>query len=137
MVTPSSNLSRSIPWLEFRCQQYRGVFWKAVIYFRKTLHFRCLTEFCIRLCNATGKRMFNAIVRCLFKASVVDIRIIQPVLAVNSLDIFIFTLFTLFIRVLCSPLAGDRSSHTRCSIKIVVLKNFTKFTWKRLCRSLF
>ena len=30
-----------------------------------------------------------------------------------------------------------RSSHQRCSIKIGVLKNFTKFTGKHLCQSLF
>ena len=29
------------------------------------------------------------------------------------------------------------SSHRRCSIKIDVLKNFTKFTGKHLCQSLF
>ena len=31
----------------------------------------------------------------------------------------------------------DRSSHRRCSIKKGVLRNFTKFTGKHLCRSLF
>ena len=30
-----------------------------------------------------------------------------------------------------------RSSHRRCSIKIVALKNFAKFTGKHLCQSLF
>ena len=30
-----------------------------------------------------------------------------------------------------------RSSHQRCSIKIGALKNFTKFTGKRLCQGLF
>ena len=30
-----------------------------------------------------------------------------------------------------------RSSHLRCSIKKVVLRNFTKFTGKHLCQSLF
>ena len=31
----------------------------------------------------------------------------------------------------------DRSSHQRCSIKKGVLRNFTKFTGKHLCQSLF
>ena len=31
----------------------------------------------------------------------------------------------------------SRSSHQRCSIKKSVLKNFTKFTGKHLCQSLF
>ena len=31
----------------------------------------------------------------------------------------------------------DRSSHKRCSKEIGVLKNFTKFTIKHLCQSLF
>ena len=30
-----------------------------------------------------------------------------------------------------------RSSHQRCSIKKIVLKNFTKFTGKHLCQSIF
>ena len=30
-----------------------------------------------------------------------------------------------------------RSSHRRCSVKIGVLRNFTKFTGKDLCQSLF
>ena len=31
----------------------------------------------------------------------------------------------------------DRSNHQRCSIKKGVLRNFTKFTGKYLCQSLF
>ena len=31
----------------------------------------------------------------------------------------------------------DRSSHQRCSVRKVVLRNFTKFTEKHLCQSLF
>ena len=35
-------------------------------------------------------------------------------------------------------LGGDyRSNHQRCSIKNGVLRNFTKFTGKHLCQSLF
>ena len=34
-------------------------------------------------------------------------------------------------------LAISRSSHQRCSMKKGVLRNFTKFTGKHLCRSLF
>ena len=33
--------------------------------------------------------------------------------------------------------AVDRSSHRRCSVKKGVLRNFTKFTAKHLCQSLF
>ena len=33
--------------------------------------------------------------------------------------------------------AAARSSHQRCSIKKGVLRNFTKFTGKHLCQSLF
>ena len=32
---------------------------------------------------------------------------------------------------------GNRSSHQRCSMKKGVLRNFTKFTGKHLCQSLF
>ena len=32
---------------------------------------------------------------------------------------------------------GFRSSHQRCSMKKVVLRNFTKFTGKHMCQSLF
>ena len=35
------------------------------------------------------------------------------------------------------PLVIARSSHQRCSMKKGVLRNFTKFTGKHLCRSLF
>ena len=31
----------------------------------------------------------------------------------------------------------DRSSHQRCSVRKGVLRNFTKFTGKHLCQSLF
>ena len=31
----------------------------------------------------------------------------------------------------------DRSSHSRCSVRKVVLRNFVKFTWKHLCQRLF
>ena len=31
----------------------------------------------------------------------------------------------------------DRSSHQRCSVRKVVLRNFLKFTGKHLCQSLF
>ena len=34
-------------------------------------------------------------------------------------------------------LAYFRSSHQRCSIKKGILRNFTKFTGKHLCQSLF
>ena len=34
-------------------------------------------------------------------------------------------------------LVFDRSSHQRCSVKKGVLRNFTKFTGKHLCQSLF
>ena len=33
--------------------------------------------------------------------------------------------------------ANDRSSHLRCSVKKVVLKNFAKLTGKHLCQSIF
>ena len=34
-------------------------------------------------------------------------------------------------------ISGYRSSHQRCSMKKGVLRNFTKFTGKHLCQSLF
>ena len=34
-------------------------------------------------------------------------------------------------------LASNRSSHQRCSVRKGALRNFTKFTWKHLCQSLF
>ena len=40
-------------------------------------------------------------------------------------------------RIHSTDQVGDRSSHQRCSIKKSVLKNFTKFTGKHLCQSLF
>ena len=38
----------------------------------------------------------------------------------------------------CSEIKSvDRSSHRRCSVKKGILRNFTKFTGKYLCQSLF
>ena len=34
-------------------------------------------------------------------------------------------------------LINNRSSHQRCSVRKSVLRNFTKFTGKHLCQSLF
>ena len=39
-------------------------------------------------------------------------------------------------RVLNTLLKKDRSSHRRCSVRKLVLRNFTKFTGKHLCQSL-
>ena len=36
-----------------------------------------------------------------------------------------------------AKLCNDRSSHQRCSVRKGVLRNFAKFTGKRLCLSLF
>ena len=36
-----------------------------------------------------------------------------------------------------SSVLNDRSSHRRCSVRKGVLRNFTKFTGKYLCQSLF
>ena len=41
------------------------------------------------------------------------------------------------IRILSAWLFKSRSNNQRCSIEIGVLKNFTKFTGKHLCQSLF
>ena len=47
---------------------------------------------------------------------------------------FIFMMVTL---IFCVSRIGVRSSHQRCSMKEGVLRNFTKFTEKHLCQSLF
>ena len=42
-----------------------------------------------------------------------------------------------FLQLLKNKKNVHRSSHRRCSVKKGVLKNFTKFTGKHLCQSLF
>ena len=50
-------------------------------------------------------------------------------------QLFQSTVFPYFTKVV-TPV-HSRSSHQRCSIKKGVLRNFTKFTGKHLCKSLF
>ena len=50
-------------------------------------------------------------------------------------NVFIYPYFK--FNYLIFYLFGFRSSHRRCSVKKGVLRNFTKFTGKHLCQSLF
>ena len=48
----------------------------------------------------------------------------------SNFECFVFMILTFYALV-------DKSTHWRCSIKKVVLKNFAKFTGEQLCQSLF
>ena len=41
------------------------------------------------------------------------------------------------IKCVCAHHKMNRNSHQRCSVRLGVLRNFTKFTGKHLCQSLF
>ena len=60
---------------------------------------------------------------------------VSSLLALN--EMFGKFLKTYFLEVPEVYLEFSRNSHHRCSIKNRVLKNFTKFTGKHLCQSLF
>ena len=58
----------------------------------------------------------------------------QPVVQVKTVSsVWLYFL----LESTTEKLTNNRSSRQRCSIKIVVLKNFAKFTGKHLCHSLF
>ena len=52
-----------------------------------------------------------------------------------SLQLFGYQVKIFYLLTFC--LAQNRSSHQRCSMKNGVLRNFTKFTGKHMCQSLF
>ena len=67
-----------------------------------------------------------------------NVHSISPYFPVFSLRITTFiSCSQLYFNYLHKLPALHRSSHRKCSIEICVLENFTKFTGKHLCQSLF
>ena len=52
--------------------------------------------------------------------------------------IYIYTYTHIYTHIyICIYIRNNRSSHRRCSVRKVVLRNFAKFTGKHPCQSLF
>ena len=78
------------------------------------------------------KQLSFEVVKCVVTSSILKILMVLK----NSYTKKILDLFAIF-KAIRAFVPITRSSHQKCSIEIVVLKNFTKFTGKQLCQSLF
>ena len=78
------------------------------------------------------KQLSFEVVKCVMTSSILKI----PMVLKNNYTKKILYLFAI-LKVIRAFVPITRSSHQKCSIEIVVLKNFTKFTGKQLCQSLF
>ena len=72
--------------------------------------------------------------RIIFMYSLTDLCFVSQCFSqLSSFVLFSFSIESTFLK---SDLIKRKSSHQRCSIKIGVLRNFTKFTGKQLYQSL-
>ena len=78
------------------------------------------------------KQLSFEVVKCVMTSSILKILMVLK----NNYTKKILDLFAIF-KAIRAFVPITRSSHQKCSIVIVVLKNFTKFTGKQLCQSLF
>ena len=78
------------------------------------------------------KQLSFEVVKCVVTSSILKILMVLK----NNYTKKILDLFAIFKAIRAFVLI-TRSSHQKCSIEIVVLKNFTKFTGIQLCLSLF
>ena len=116
------------------------------------VYFISHTEFllhlgCFQYCNLCelGAHRFKLEVEDFFFYVVVSSRETFQILAQKFLlcipqkvfRVYIFPNFVLLQHIVVEKLVKTSSSHRRCSLRKGVLRNFTKFTGKHMCRQLY